>query len=313
MFANVIVGVDGQPSGHDAIVLAAQLMDPDGQLSLANIHHYDEAISSALGTDQLTSKLHLKSMELLEHERTAASIDALLLSEPAPSTGAGLHHLIETHHADLLVIGSCRRGFIGRIFLGDDTRAALSGAACAVAVAPSGYAHSVESDQIAVIGVGYDGSAESDQALALARSLARMHGARIQALMVMGIPPSACMQPEPLGFGLTAPFASLETLDAVLDCAKEQMDALQEVEGHAVWGLAGEELAAFSGQVDLLVVGSRQYGPLQRLMLGSASKHLVRTARCPLLLAVRTDVISQSTAADEEDIIVREDLESAPL
>lgn len=313
MFANIIVGVDGRPSGRDAIALARQLVEPDGRLSLANIHHYEDADSSATAASDSADQLHRRSVELLEQERRAAGIDARLLSQPASSTGAGLHQLIDTQRADLLVLGSCHRGFVGRIFLGDDTRGALDGAACTVAVAPGGYAQSGKHDAIAVIGVGYDGSPESEQALALARLLAAAHGARIQALMVMGVPPSVYMQAEPLGFGQTAPFASMDTFDAVLASANEQIAALQDVEGHAVWGLPGEELAAFSGQVDLLVVGSRQYGPLRRLMLGSTSKHLLRSARCPVLLPTRANVTSESALADEEDIVVREDLESASL
>lgn len=313
MFTNIIVGVDGHPGGRDAIALAGQLMDPGGQLSLANIHHYDESLSSAIATSDLVDELHRKSVQLLERERRAAGIDARLLSEPAPCTGAGLHKLIDTQHADLLVLGSCHRGFVGRIFLGDDTRGALDGAACTVAVAPGGYANSGRHDAIAVIGVGYDGSPESEQALALARQLAAAYGARIQALMVMGIPPTVYMQAEPLGFGQAAPFASLDTLDAMLGSANEQIAALADVEGHAVWGLPSEELTAFSGEVDLLVLGSRQYGPLQRLMLGSTSKHLLRSARCPVLLPTRARVTAESAPAEEEDLIVREDLESAPL
>jgi nucleotide-binding universal stress UspA family protein len=58
--------------------------------------------------------------------------------------------------------------------------------------------------------------------------------------------------------------------------------------GEAVLGLTGEELAAFGARVDLLVVGSRGYGPLRRLMLGSTSEHLAGHARCPLLVLPRT-------------------------
>ena len=56
------------------------------------------------------------------------------------------------------------------------------------------------------------------------------------------------------------------------------------MEGHAVYGLAGEELAAFGDQVDILVVGSRGYGPVKRLVLGStvrlpAAPRALSTAR----------------------------------
>ncbi len=54
-----------------------------------------------------------------------------------------------------------------------------------------------------------------------------------------------------------------------------------------MYGVAGEELAAFGGEVDILVVGSRGYGPVRRLVLGSTSNHLERHARCSLLVLPR--------------------------
>jgi hypothetical protein len=38
MFENVIVGVDGRPTGRDAIELARHLVSPEGKLILANVH-----------------------------------------------------------------------------------------------------------------------------------------------------------------------------------------------------------------------------------------------------------------------------------
>ena len=64
-------------------------------------------------------------------------------------------------------------------------------------------------------------------------------------------------------------------------------DELPGVEGHAIYGLAGEELARFGDEVDLLVVGSRGYGPLRRLVLGSTSDFLRRHAHGPLLVLPR--------------------------
>ena len=39
--------------------------------------------------------------------------------------------------------------------------------------------------------------------------------------------------------------------------------------------------------LDLLVVGSRNYGPVKRLVLGSTSNYLARHARGPLLVLPR--------------------------
>ena len=136
MFKNVLVGVDGRSNGRDAIALAGQLMDPDGKLTLVHVHR-DEA------TERETSH------QLLEQERTTAAVDADLLSVASTSPGRGLHQQAQELGADLLVVGSCSHGVLGRALLGDDTRASLNGAPCTVAVATHGYAEQIKPDQAA--------------------------------------------------------------------------------------------------------------------------------------------------------------------
>jgi nucleotide-binding universal stress UspA family protein len=133
MFKNVLVGVDGRTNGHDAVALASQLVDPDGMLTLVHVHR-DEATERGI------------SHELLEEERAKAGVDAELVSIASTSPGRGLHQQAQDMSADLLVVGSCSHGVLGRAVLGDDTRAALSGAPCTVAVAIHGYAEQLESD-----------------------------------------------------------------------------------------------------------------------------------------------------------------------
>ena len=44
----------------------------------------------------------------------------------------------------------------------------------------------------------------------------------------------------------------------------------------------------YSASLDLLIVGSRGYGPIGRLIHGSTSRELARRARCPLLILPRS-------------------------
>jgi len=261
MFRRVMVGVDGRPSGRDAIALARLLVAPRGRLTLAHVHARDAA----------------GAQRLLEQERDATEVDADLLALAAGSVGRGLHDGAEAMHADLLVVGSCSRGFVGRVLVGNDTRAALNGAPCAVAVAPLRYAGDLGA--LATVGVGYDGSPESEAALVLARALAARHGATLRALEVVAIPGTPWA-----GFAGVALGAALDDL---VTGAREALSGLEGVAGEAVIGIAGEELAAFGERVDLLVVGSRAYGPMRRLMFGSTSEYLAGHARCPLVVLPR--------------------------
>lgn len=131
MFKNVLVGVDGKANGRDAIALASELVDPDGKLTLAHVHR-----------DEPTEREY--SHKLLEEERTRAAVNAGLISVTASSPGRGLHQQAQESGADLLVVGSCSHGVLGRVLLGDDSRAALDGAPCAVAVAIHGYAEHLQ-------------------------------------------------------------------------------------------------------------------------------------------------------------------------
>ncbi len=276
MFENVIVGVDGRPNGRDAIALASRLVGPKGKLTLAHIHP-GAARPVHATTPGLLSAEREASHELLERERTDADVQAELVSYAASTPGRGLHDLAEENQGDLLVVGSCSRGPAGRVLLGDDTRGALNGAPCAVAIAARGYAeHPLP---VAAIGVGYDGSTESEIALAKARELAAGNRAVVRALEVVSIPNYAFT-----GFGAPALGDSIETM---ISEAEERMSQIDGVEGRAVYGLSGEELAAFGEEVQLLVVGSRGYGPMKRLILGSTSDYLERHARCSVLVLPR--------------------------
>jgi nucleotide-binding universal stress UspA family protein len=277
MFRNVLVGVDGRPNGRDATALACKLIDPDGSLTLAHVHSGKLRPSHAI-TPGMVAEEREASHDLLEQERAAADVTADLLNIESTSPGRGLHEQAEEQNADLLVVGSCSHGAFGRAMLGDDTRAALNGAPCAVAIASRGYAEQLK--PIAKVGVGYNGSPESKAALAAAGKLAAMTGATTHALEVVSIPSTAYA-------GIVAPTFG-DYIDEILQEANSRLEELSDVEGHAVYGLAGEELAAFGDQVDILVVGSRGYGPVKRLVLGSTSDYLERHARCPLLVLPRS-------------------------
>jgi nucleotide-binding universal stress UspA family protein len=277
MFENVLVGVDGRSYGRDAIALARRLAGSGAKLTLAHVRP-GEFHPLAAGVPGVLEEERDGSLALLEGERTEAGVEAELVSVVAASPGAGLHRQAEEQGADLLVVGSCSRSAFGRATLGDDTRAALNGAPCAVAIAAREYA--AHPTPLARLGVAYNGSPESVHALARARELAEPTRASVSVLEVVAIPSFAFS-------GVVAPSLG-DSIERMVAEANERLGQLEGVEGHAVYGLAGEELAAFSRDVDLLVVGSRGYGPLRRLVLGSTSDYLERHVRSSLLVLART-------------------------
>ncbi|HEX6620427.1 MAG TPA: universal stress protein, partial [Solirubrobacteraceae bacterium] len=58
-------------------------------------------------------------------------------------------------------------------------------------------------------------------------------------------------------------------------------------EGVVVVGHPAEELIVATEKLDLLVLGSRRWGPVRRLALGSTSERVIRDAECPVLVPPR--------------------------
>ena len=175
---------------------------------------------------------------------------------------------------------------------GDVTAGTLHSSPCPVVVAPAGYAQRV--GRLETIGVGYDGSPESRAALNLARTVAEAAGARLRIIDVVKAP------------GHDGPFAGYapdwtedarvrrELAEARVQRAVADVGAIAT--GEVVHGEPADALAFAGDALDLLVTGSRNYGPIRRLMLGSTSSKLVHRAPCPVLVATRS-VEDDATAA----------------
>lgn len=182
-FKSVVVGFDGSQGGRDAAALAAELLADGGSMTLARVSVRDSMIGhSSADIEPLSSReRHLGAGA----RDDGADADELRRVESS-SVGRGLHDLAYMERADLLVVGSSRRGLLGRVMLEDETRDALSGTPCAIAVAPFGFAE--RPPALGEIGVAYDGSPESENALEVAKALAVEHGSRLSAFQAVSVP-----------------------------------------------------------------------------------------------------------------------------
>jgi nucleotide-binding universal stress UspA family protein len=164
----------------------------------------------------------------------------------------------------------------------------LHGSPCSVAIAPHGYAAQAP-DSLAEVTVGYDGSDEARIALTEAIELARASGAPVKVV--------AAAEPAPIlyGKGGGAGQGRSELNKAIHEMMRQRLDeALRSapedvpVEGTLVDGPPAESLAQIARENGgLLVIGSRAYGPLRRVLLGSVSTELVRAAPCPVIVHQR--------------------------
>ncbi|HEU4658267.1 MAG TPA: universal stress protein [Capillimicrobium sp.] len=291
MSSVLVVGVDGRDQSRDAVALGAALASASGgELVLAHVVPYDPlAYSMALGAPP-ASPLHDEADEMLREAAQDAPAGTRTVVMPASSPPRGLHLLAEREDARAVVVGSTHRGAVGRVMLGSHTEHVVTGSPCAVAVAPKGLAGMDWS--VGRIAVAFDGEPESREALHVGRELASASGAR---LLLCAVAPGAVT--EWSAYTYTPDWTDVqrrrtqsfeEQLAAVADGAETEVRA----------GDVVEELVDLSRSVDLLVLGSRAYGPVRRVLLGSTSHRLVREAHAPVLVVPRS-AIADATRADQ--------------
>jgi nucleotide-binding universal stress UspA family protein len=284
VFNTIIVGVDGAEGGRDALELADRLRRVfGGELVAVHAYSYDFFVARDVSPDfESTLHTHATDLVLEELDKTGVKAHAVAMADGSP--GRALHAAAKWHDSGLIVVGSDHRGPLGRVMAGDVTAATLHGAVCPVIVAPRGYEG--RDRAIEAIGVGYDGSPESREAARLARDLAVAAGGKLRVLRVLE-PPS----PNGPGIGFAREWQ--ENAEAIREHAQEDLDlVLAELgdvaRGDVIVGDPVHELGLEAETLDLLVTGSRDYGPLRRVMPGSISGKLVRHAPCPVLVLTRS-------------------------
>lgn len=292
-FKTIIVGVDGREGGRDALALAGLLQRSLGSKLIA-VHAYPDSFFVGHGADPVhEAAVRDDSFALVSRDLEDAGLQATTVMIDDDSAGRALHDVAESRAADLIVVGSDRHGPLGRVLPGDVTASTLHASPCAVAVAPRGY--SEQEHEIRTIGVGFDGSPEAEMALEAAVATAQATGARLDVTRVVQLA---------VPIGGWAPGTAMVVVETERTMHKEAKEQVAQVierigvdaVGHTLGGAAHTELARLSERVDLLVVGSRSYGPLRRLLLGSTSSKLVREAACPVIALPRG-------AAETEDVL----------
>lgn len=278
----LLVAIDGKQGGEDAAqlarVLSANADDP--HLRLVTILFTGALpMQYALLPEGEASKLG----EMAEHARERVAglpVESLVYSGGSPA--AILTEVAEQDEFDVIVVGSPHRGAIGRVLIGSTATSLLNGAPADVAVAPKGYAETTH-EPFRRIAVGYDGSPEADAALRRAETLAEAAQAQLQVVTVVS-PPVAT---APMASGVYAPQFPPDP-EEVIAKGVDSVEPRLGVEGVRLDGDPAMELIRHCEEnVDLLVLGSRGYGPIARVLLGSVSRRVAADAPCPLLVVPR--------------------------
>jgi len=275
----ILVGFDGSDGGRDALSLVRTLASiSEATVVVATVLPYGPY---PVGFEELQDDAAAKAEPLFEEARESlAGIAVESRGFGGGSPAWVMTYLAEEEDIDTIVVGSPHRGPVGRALIGSTAESLLHGAPCAVVAAPRGYAAKAPAS-IELIAVAYDGTAESKAALHRAEAFARETGAAIRVLTVVS-PPVAL--PGVVGYTPALP----PEPEKILEEATSALDPTLTVDGRCLSGPVATTLAeACEEGVDLLLAGSRRYGPVTRVLLGSVSTQLIHKAPCPVMVVPR--------------------------
>jgi nucleotide-binding universal stress UspA family protein len=286
--SHVVVGYEGEPTGRDVIAFAERWAKASGdQITIVTVYEG----SAPPGVQRIDAEWVAYGREeadqLLDEARSIVGegVNANYLRVASTSPAHGLHDLLEDTDKDvpLVVLGSRHTRGLRRTYPGSTAERLLQGSPVPVAVIPWGYAEA-EVKPFDKVTVAYVDTADGHVALDHAVRIATHLGAELEALTVV---PDTRIVPslgDILRFGTEQRAQYQESLDAALATLPDGLQAT----GRLVDGPVVDALADIRpGEADLLVCGSRGYGPVRRVLLGGISARVVRHARIPVIVVPR--------------------------
>jgi nucleotide-binding universal stress UspA family protein len=206
---------------------------------------------------------------------------------PGTSAPAALHRAAEERDAGLLVVGSRRNGHSGLLRPGSTAERLMHGAPCPLAIVPGGW---TAGGGLRTLGVAYTDTPEGHEALHSAIALARRAEAKLRVLTA--VKPHvygkvAGSGPGTEGSSYDAAGTESEHLtQQILEEAAAEAGGL-DVETDVSVQDAADFLIAASQNVDLLICGSRGYGPKRAVLLGGVSRRVATESSCPVIVLAR--------------------------
>jgi nucleotide-binding universal stress UspA family protein len=305
MYRTIVVGYDGTDHADDGLALAGQLARLTGARLLLAFAYGGDSITAGFGAASVGVSLRKEAEQVLERgvKRLPYGVRGRIRALPDGSPARALEALAEKEHADLMVIGSTELGPMGRVVIGSVGERLLHGSPCAVVVAPKGF-KDTDPGAPEKIGVCWDGSPESELALETAIHLAGIGGGELHLLTA--VDPSAYVYASYPGVYLQDEDALNRTAEANLADGLARVPHGVPATGEVIFGYPASALPARAAEaeLDLLVAGSRGYGPMRRVLLGGVSERLMRKAHCPVVIVPRGAHVPERDGADEAAAVV---------
>lgn len=251
-------------------------------LTVASVFASDDLVDRLAGGQLGEEPTEARTDILAEavRELRDAGVEADDLALGATSAPGGLSLAAENIGAALIVVGSTARARPERVEAGSTAARLLNGAPCAVAVVPVGW----WGPRVpAIVGAGFVDTADGRDALHGAHALAERSGARLRVLCA--VQPRAWMLRGGEEFDHVAEELRTEIETAAQSAAGTLLGAPVDVDVEVAE--PDDALVRASAEVDVLVCGSRGYGPVRRVLLGGVLRKLIRRAACPVVVVPR--------------------------
>ncbi|WP_147915310.1 universal stress protein [Ruania zhangjianzhongii] len=265
------VGFDDTEQGRDALELGVLLSQAFGRtLTVATVFpREDNGVLHGAADSQWRAAERAKADAVLAvaRDRVGDRVPIETIALGPGSAARLLYQYAEDEQPSALVLGSSAQASFGLVSPGSTVERLLHGISCPVVVAPKGY--TADPGLAGPIAVAYDGSEEAENAVEFAARLAAEAGAAIRVVAVAeGAMRSGLEEQVP------AVAASLDVpaTGEILPVRRSVAAVLSD--------LPGERPSA-------LVCGSRGYGPVRQVFLGSVSVRVVRAAAYPVVVVPR--------------------------
>jgi nucleotide-binding universal stress UspA family protein len=294
MASRIVIGYDGSEASEDAVAFGLTWCRSTGDVPIVATV-YPEEHPLGLGRVDVEFATYVREQaEIIQDKARATVGDAALYRNVASTSAAhGLADLAEDAEAVMVIMGTAQETGPTRVLLGSSTERLLHGATVPVTVVPPGWRQSAP-DRISRIGVAYLDTRDGREALRMAVRVALRIPAQLTLYSVLG------QSSERYSYlvGRTDEQAFLDKARASYGKAMEFAAAgvPPELEPRTVIleGPVVESLAALGpDDVDVLVCGSRGYGPVRRVLLGGVSSRLIRRARLPVTVVPRATTAAE--------------------
>jgi nucleotide-binding universal stress UspA family protein len=288
MAGRIVIGYDGSDAGDDAVAFGLTWCRSTGDVPVvATVYPEEHPLGAGRVDAEWAAYVRKLGQETLDSARAVAGDTAIYRLVASTSAPRGIADLAEDVEAAAVLVGGNRKDQAGGGWLGSVADRLLHGATVPVCVVPENW-QARDNGVISKIGVAFVDTKDGHEALRAAVRTANRIPARLVLYSVVARSTEhysyiAGRRDEQVFYD-----AARASYTQALDYALAGVPPQLEPEAVLLEGDVVERLANLGpDEVDMLVCGSRGYGPIRRVLLGGVSVRLVRHSQLPVMVVPR--------------------------